>query len=106
MPSPDTFPSKSTSPTELPDIIKQFTKAAIRTQPWDVLATCICCCYIGYFSALSKGDILPTKERLERPVATQKTDTGLTPGLLKVLNKQILSNPQNDTRPPLSYLVL
>ncbi|XP_045558835.1 ropporin-1-like protein [Salmo salar] len=65
---------------------------------------CICCCYIGYFSALSKGDILPTKERLERPVATQKTDTGLTPGLLKVLNKQILSNPQNDTRPPLSYL--
>uniref|UniRef100_A0A8C8IRH8 Uncharacterized protein n=1 Tax=Oncorhynchus tshawytscha TaxID=74940 RepID=A0A8C8IRH8_ONCTS len=67
---------------------------------------CICCCYIGYFSALSKGDILPTKERLERPGATQKTDTRLTPGLLKVLNKQIVSNPQNDTRPPHSYLVL
>nr|XP_046146913.1 ropporin-1-like protein [Oncorhynchus gorbuscha] len=44
---------------------------------------------LWYFSALSKGDILPTKERLERPVDTQKTDTGLTPGLLKVLNKQI-----------------
>uniref|UniRef100_A0A4W5KEJ8 Uncharacterized protein n=1 Tax=Hucho hucho TaxID=62062 RepID=A0A4W5KEJ8_9TELE len=73
----------STSPTELPDILKQFTKAAIRTQPRVVVATV---------------------ERLERPVATQKTDTGLTPGLLKVLNKQILSNPQNDTRPPLSYL--
>lgn len=31
----------------------------------------------------------PVKERLEMPVATQKTDTGLTPGLLKVLNKQV-----------------
>uniref|UniRef100_A0A8K9UWF6 Uncharacterized protein n=1 Tax=Oncorhynchus mykiss TaxID=8022 RepID=A0A8K9UWF6_ONCMY len=35
---------------------------------------------------------------MERPVATQKTETGLTPGLLKVLNKQIVSNPKNDTR--------
>ncbi|CAB1340911.1 unnamed protein product, partial [Coregonus sp. 'balchen'] len=43
-----------------------------------------------YFSTLSKGDRLPTKEGLERPVATQKTDTGLTPGLLKVLHKQTI----------------
>ncbi|KAM9552827.1 ropporin-1-like protein, partial [Salvelinus alpinus] len=61
-------------------------------------------CHQARYSITYSGDILPTKERLERPVATQKTDTGLTPGLLKVLNKQILSNPQNDTRPPLSYL--
>lgn len=41
-----------------------------------------------YFSALSRGDPLPVKDRIEMPVATQKTDTGLTQGLLKVLHKQ------------------
>uniref|UniRef100_G1KB60 Rhophilin associated tail protein 1 like n=1 Tax=Anolis carolinensis TaxID=28377 RepID=G1KB60_ANOCA len=55
-------------PPELPDIMKQFTKAAIRTQP---------------------RDPLPVKERVEIPVATQKNDTGLTPGLLKILHKQL-----------------
>ena len=38
---------------------------------------------------MSKGETPPAKERLEMPVATQKTDTGLTPGLLRVLNKQV-----------------
>ena len=38
---------------------------------------------------MAKGEMPPVKERLEMPVATQKTDTGLTPGLLKVLNKQV-----------------
>uniref|UniRef100_A0A8C8RXF1 Ropporin-1-like protein n=1 Tax=Pelusios castaneus TaxID=367368 RepID=A0A8C8RXF1_9SAUR len=71
-------------PPELPDILKQFTKAAIRTQPHDVLQWSA-----GYFSALSKGEPLPVKDRIEMPVATQKTDTGLTPGLLKVLHKQL-----------------
>uniref|UniRef100_A0A8C7KCE7 Uncharacterized protein n=1 Tax=Oncorhynchus kisutch TaxID=8019 RepID=A0A8C7KCE7_ONCKI len=82
-----------TSPDTMYYILKQFTKAAIRTLMLKIMLiwSCICCCYIGYFSALSKGDILPIKERLERPVATQKTDTRLTPGLLKVLNKQILA---------------
>lgn len=42
-----------------------------------------------YFSALSKGESLPVKDRLEMNVATQKTDTGLTPGLLKILHKQV-----------------
>lgn len=42
-----------------------------------------------YFSALSKGECLPVKDRLEMNVATQKTDTGLTPGLLKILHKQV-----------------
>lgn len=42
-----------------------------------------------YFSALSRGDPLPVKDRIEMPVATQKTDTGLTQGLLKVLHKQV-----------------
>ncbi|KAK7099159.1 ropporin-1-like protein [Littorina saxatilis] len=71
-------------PPELMDILKQFTKAAIRTQPKDVLAWSA-----AYFRAMAKGEMPPVKERLEMPVATQKTDTGLTPGLLKVLNKQL-----------------
>ncbi|XP_029978642.1 ropporin-1-like protein isoform X2 [Sphaeramia orbicularis] len=71
-------------PPELPDILKNFTKAAIRTQPKDVLVWSA-----AYFSALSKGERLPVKDRLEMNVATQKTDTGLTPGLLKTLHKQL-----------------
>jgi len=71
-------------PPELPDILKQFTKAAIRTQPNDVLAWSA-----AYFRAMANGDTPPVKERLEMPVATQKTDTGLTSGLLRVLNKQL-----------------
>ncbi|XP_053448960.1 ropporin-1-like protein [Nycticebus coucang] len=85
MPLPDTMfcAQQIHIPPELPDILKQFTKAAIRTQPADVLQWSA-----GYFSALSRGDPLPVKDRLEMPVATQKTDTGLTQGLLKVLHKQ------------------
>lgn len=71
-------------PPEFPDILKQFTKAAIRTQPHDVLQWSA-----AYFAALSKGETLPVKERFEMPVATQKNDTGLTPGLLKILHKQL-----------------
>lgn len=71
-------------PPELPDILKTFTKAAIRTQPTDVLAWSA-----AYFKALSMGEIAPVKDRVEMPIATQKTDTGLTPGLLKILNKQL-----------------
>ena len=41
---------------------------------------------------MANGETPPVKERLEMPVATQKTDTGLTPGLLKVLHKQVLQN--------------
>ncbi|KAJ8023528.1 Ropporin-1-like protein [Holothuria leucospilota] len=71
-------------PPDLPDVLKQFTKAAIRTQPADVLQWSA-----AYFDALSKGETPPVKERLEMPVATQKTDTGLTPGILSVLNRQL-----------------
>ncbi|XP_078085203.1 ropporin-1-like protein [Mustelus asterias] len=73
-------------PPEFPDILKQFTKAAIRTQPRDVLQWSA-----AYFSALSKGETLPVKDRYEMPVATQKTDTGLTPRLLKILHNQLSS---------------
>ncbi|KAF7659560.1 hypothetical protein LDENG_00296690 [Lucifuga dentata] len=88
MPLPDTMycSQQITIPPELPDILKNFTKAAIRTQPQDLLLWSA-----AYFNALSKGEPLPVKDRLEMNVATQKTDTGLTPGLLKTLNKQLSS---------------
>ncbi|KAJ8277713.1 hypothetical protein GJAV_G00078930 [Gymnothorax javanicus] len=86
MPLPDTMfcVQQINIPPEFPDILKQFTKAAIRTQPHDVLQWSA-----GYFIALSRGETLPVKERLEMAVATQKTDTGLTPGLLRTLHKQL-----------------
>ncbi|XP_004625346.1 ropporin-1-like protein [Octodon degus] len=91
MPLPDTMfcAQQIHIPPELPDILKQFTKAAIRTQPADLLQWSA-----GYFLALSQGDPLPIKDRVEMPVATQKTDTGLTQGLLKVLHKQCSHKPE------------
>lgn len=71
-------------PPSLPDILKQYTKSAIRTQPPDVLAWSA-----AYFRAMANSETPPVKERLEMASATQKTDTGLTPGLLRVLNKQL-----------------
>jgi hypothetical protein len=71
-------------PPELPDILKQFTKSAIRTQPKDVLAWSA-----AYFRAMANGEVPPVKERMEMPVATQKVDTGFTNGILRVLNKQL-----------------
>ncbi|XP_074549838.1 ropporin-1-like protein [Halichoeres trimaculatus] len=86
MPLPDTMycAQQINIPPDLPDILKNFTKASIRTQPKDVLMWSM-----AYFNALSKGECLPVKDRLEMNVATQKTDTGLTPGLLKTLHKQL-----------------
>ncbi|KAM3592861.1 uncharacterized protein V6R79_000613 [Siganus canaliculatus] len=87
MPLPDTMycSQQIKIPPQLPDILKSFTKAAIRTQPKDLLLWSA-----AYFNALSKGECLPVKDRLEMNVVTQKTDTGLTPGLLKILHKQSL----------------
>ncbi|XP_049912718.1 ropporin-1-like protein [Epinephelus moara] len=86
MPPPDTMycAQQINIPPQLPDILKNFTKAAIRTQPKDLLLWSA-----AYFTALFKGEHLPVKDRLEMNVATQKTDTGLTPGLLKTLHKQL-----------------
>jgi len=71
-------------PPELPDILKQFTKAAIRTQPKHVMAWSA-----AYFRAMATGEVPPVKDRLEMATATQKTDTGLTPRLLRILNRQL-----------------
>ncbi|XP_077143656.1 ropporin-1-like protein isoform X2 [Ranitomeya variabilis] len=71
-------------PPELPDLLKQFTKAAIRTQPHDVLQWSA-----AYFHSLARGEPLPVKDRVELPVATQRNDSGLTVGLLRVLHRQL-----------------
>lgn len=74
-------------PPELPDILKQFTKAAIRTQPKDVLQWAY-----AYFDALSKGETPPVKERLEFQLG-QPLEKPLTQGLLAVLQKQLGGKP-------------
>lgn len=55
------------------------------------IEVCFSSLFLRYFSALSKGEPLPVKERIEMPLATEKTDAGLTPGLLKILHKQVQS---------------
>jgi len=70
-------------PPEFPKILKQYTKAAIRTQPSDLLLWSA-----SYFRCLSNGEAPPSKERLEYPPPSD-ADTGLTPGFLRVLHKQV-----------------
>ncbi|XP_019725003.1 ropporin-1-like protein isoform X1 [Hippocampus comes] len=86
MPPPETmFCSQQINiPTGLPEVLKNFTKAAIRTQPKDLLVWSA-----AYFDALAKGEILPVKERLEINFGSQTKDAMLTPGLLKTLHKQL-----------------
>ncbi|XP_078478020.1 LOW QUALITY PROTEIN: ropporin-1-like protein [Lampetra planeri] len=86
MPLPDTMycAQQIYVPPELPNILKNFTKAAIRTQPTDVLQWCA-----DYFSVLSKGECLPVKHKLDPHGTLQTTGTELTPDLLKMLHKQL-----------------
>lgn len=66
-------------PPEFPDILKNFTKAVIRTQPENMLEWAA-----SYFKCMKEGSPLPVKSRFEMGKAT-----GLTYGLLNVLNKQL-----------------
>merc|ERR1712212_776752 len=81
MPLEETIYSTSqiSIPAELPDLLKQYTKAAIRTQPPDILQWSA-----AYFTSLANGEPLPVKRRLE-PVVT---GAGLTVGNLDVLVQQ------------------
>lgn len=69
-------------PPTFPFILKQYAKAAIRTQPYDLLRWSA-----AYFRALAKGEEPPIKDRLEYP--PPDTPSGLSPGYLKVLIKQV-----------------
>ncbi|KAK0156833.1 hypothetical protein PV328_012240, partial [Microctonus aethiopoides] len=76
-------------PVTFPHILKSFAKAAIRTQPYDLLRWTS-----AYFRALANGEIPPIKERFEYPPFTHPT--GLTPRYLKTLLNQ-LGRTNNDT---------
>ncbi|CAG0879114.1 unnamed protein product [Cyprideis torosa] len=75
--------SKYPIPPELPQLLKDYTKAALRTQPTDVLAWSA-----AYFTALAKEEPPPVKRRLELP-SEPKSKEGITPGLLRVINSQL-----------------
>ncbi|OAD60986.1 Ropporin-1-like protein [Eufriesea mexicana] len=65
-------------PPTFPHILRQYAKAAIRTQPYDLLQwTC------AYFRALANCDVPPVKERLEYPPFCHPS--GITPGYLRTL---------------------
>jgi len=74
-------------PPELPNILKQFTKAAIRTQPSDLLQWAA-----AYFEALSKGEKPPVKERLDFQMGQVKDKT-LTKESVAVLHRQLGDKP-------------
>ncbi|KAG8508538.1 Glucose-6-phosphate isomerase, partial [Galemys pyrenaicus] len=69
-------------PPELPELLKQFTKAAIRTQPQDLIQWAA-----DYFGAMSRGEIPPVRERSERVALSNWAE--LTPELLKILHSRV-----------------
>ncbi|XP_040290843.1 ropporin-1-like isoform X1 [Bufo bufo] len=71
-----------TIPSELPEILKQFTRDAINTQPSDLLEWS----YM-YFSALKNGTKLPTEDCQKRS-SISKWAT-LSPEILKELHKKL-----------------
>ncbi|CAH1642277.1 unnamed protein product [Spodoptera littoralis] len=68
-------------PPKYPYILKRYCKAAIKTQPYDLLRWSF-----EYFKALSEHRPPPVKLRLEYPIYS--TEGGLTRGCLKVLAHQ------------------
>ncbi|XP_073965547.1 uncharacterized protein isoform X3 [Choristoneura fumiferana] len=71
-------------PPKFPYILKRYCKAAIKTQPYDLLRWSF-----EYFKALAEHRPPPVKLRLEYPVYS--TEGGLTRGCLKVLAHQLSS---------------
>ncbi|XP_053514789.1 ropporin-1-like, partial [Artibeus jamaicensis] len=69
-------------PPELPELLKQFTKAALRTQPQDLIQWAA-----DYFGALTRGDIPPVRDG-SQPVASSNF-AELTPELLKILHSRV-----------------
>ncbi|KAL1456269.1 hypothetical protein WDU94_001013 [Cyamophila willieti] len=69
-------------PPQLPHILKQYIKAAIRTQPHDLLTWSA-----YYFKCVHAGMIPPVKKHLEFPIFA--APGSLTPGFLHVLIHQL-----------------
>ncbi|CAH2101798.1 unnamed protein product [Euphydryas editha] len=74
-------------PPKFPYILKKYCKAAIKTQPYDLLRWSF-----EYFSALAQNRPPPVKLRLEYPI--YNTEGGLTRGCLKVLANQLIGMSQ------------
>ena len=84
--NPSLYPSHPIQiPEELPKILKHYTKAAIRTQPSDLLLWSA-----SYFRCLANGEIPPVKERLEYPLP--ETWHGLTSGMYIIWNSDSKKN--------------
>ncbi|XP_075988757.1 uncharacterized protein LOC142984809 isoform X4 [Anticarsia gemmatalis] len=71
-------------PPKFPYVLKRYCKAAIKTQPYDLLRWSF-----EYFKALAEHRPPPVKLRLEYPIYS--TEGGLTRGCLKVLAQQLSS---------------
>lgn len=89
MPLPKSDIEQLNIPPNLPLILKQYCKSAIRTQPYDLLKWSH-----AYFQALARGEEPPVKQRLEYPSRNQDCASttsahGLTLGFLKVLYRQL-----------------
>nr|XP_024100593.2 ropporin-1B [Pongo abelii]XP_054407313.1 ropporin-1B [Pongo abelii] len=69
-------------PPELPKMLKEFAKAAIRAQPQDLIQW-----GADYFEALSRGEMPPVREQSERVPLCNWAE--LTPELLKILHSQV-----------------
>ncbi|XP_016055644.1 PREDICTED: ropporin-1A [Miniopterus natalensis] len=69
-------------PPELPELLKQFTKAAIRTQPQDLIQWAA-----DYFGAMSRGEIPSVRDRSEPAPSSNWAE--LTPDLLKILHSRV-----------------
>ncbi|CAF4957103.1 unnamed protein product [Pieris macdunnoughi] len=69
-------------PPKFPYALKRYCKAAIKTQPYDLLRWSY-----EYFTALAENRPPPVKLRLEYPIYS--TEGGLTRGCLKVLAAQL-----------------
>ncbi|XP_046837018.1 ropporin-1-like protein [Vespa crabro] len=65
-------------PVTFPYILKLYAKAAIRTQPYDLLKWTA-----AYFRAITKKEVPPVKKRLEYPPLIHSS--GITPGYLRTL---------------------
>jgi len=83
MPGPEDCIENIVIPPQLPNILKLYTKAAMKTQPRDLLRWTY-----SYMKAMRDGKQPPVKDRGEtEPV--ERARSGLTPGFLRVLDMML-----------------
>ncbi|XP_059822037.1 ropporin-1-like [Hypanus sabinus] len=70
--------------TQLPDILKQYTKDCIRAQPSDIIQWST-----DYFGTMSNGGFRAQKSKEENSSSLPPCKPTLTPGLLRALHAQV-----------------